>query len=390
MTICEIMALAEKHAAWAIERRRDLHRVPELDWDLPKTSRIVTDALDEMGIGYSRIRTGVVALISGKGPGRTVGLRADMDALPVTEPDGCPFGSTHPGRMHACGHDVHTAVLLGTARALLECDFPGQVKLLFQPAEEADGGAEPMIEAGCMEDPHVDEVYGLHVMPYLPAGHIECREGALNAASDLVDITVYGRSGHGAYPDQSRDAIVCAAQLVTALQTLVSRNVSPLQTAVLSMGTIEGGTANNVICGQVHMTGTLRTLSPELRAFLKDRICQAAQGVAQAMDCRAEVRLVPSYCALINPPQYARGVLDIARELVGEDRTHVKEASSMGAEDFAYYLLHAPGAFYHLGCGFEGQENAPLHAAGFRVNEDCVQYGIAMQTALTLKALGRR
>ncbi len=385
----EIWALAEKHAAWAIEKRRELHKVPELDWDLVKTFRIVSGALEEMGIAYRTIRTGIVALIPGRGPGRTVALRADMDALPVNEPEGCPFISTHPGRMHACGHDAHTSILLGTARALKECEFNGQVKLLFQPAEETEGGADPMIAQGCMEDPHVDEVYGLHVMPYLPAGHIECREGALNAASDRLEITVYGRSGHGAYPDTSRDAIVCVAQVISALQTLVSRNVSPLQSAVLSLCTIQGGTANNVICGEVKMTGTLRTVSPELREFMKRRIREAAEGVAQAMDCRAVVEFKSSYCALINPPEYARKVLGLAREMVGEDKTHVKEASSMGAEDFAYYLLRAPGAFYHLGCGYEGEENAPLHSPKFRVNEDCIKTGIAMQTALALNALNQ-
>jgi len=387
LTARDIHALAEKHFDWVREIRRALHRIPERDWALTKTFARITAALDEMHIPYTAQDTAIVALIEGKQPGRTVALRADMDALPVNEPADCPFRSEHEGMMHACGHDAHVAILLGAARALKECEFSGNVKLLFQPAEETEGGADPMVKGGCMENPHVDAVYGLHVMSYMPAGHVECKEGPLNAASDRVRITIRGQAGHGAYPDKARDAIVCAAQVISALQTLVSRNVSPLESAVLTFGAIQGGKTGNIICDEVSLLGTLRTVSHELRAFLNQRIIDCAAHVAQAMECTAEVHIDPGYCALINPPEHAQLVLDTAREMVGAKNTHIKAASSMGAEDFAYYLLAAPGAFYHLGCGFEGEENAPLHSEHFRINEECLKTGVAMHVALALKAL---
>ena len=245
----ELRALIEAQKDWIIEKRRMLHRVPERGFAEFKTQKIVMDALDELGIPYKTERTWVVGLIEGALPGDVVALRADMDALPIEEPEGCAFRSEHPGMMHACGHDAHTAILLGAAKVLagMRDQLRGSVKLLFQPAEETDGGAEPMVQAGAMENPHVDRVYGLHVMPNLPVGTIETRVGTLNASTDSVKITIHGKAGHGAYPERSVDAIVGSAQVICALQTLVSRNLSPLSSAVLSLGMIEGGTAQNII-----------------------------------------------------------------------------------------------------------------------------------------------
>ena len=214
----ELLALAEGQKEYMVNMRRTLHRIPERGFAEHKTQAVVMQALDDMGIPYTTERTWVIGLIEGALPGETVALRADMDALPLEEPEGCPFRSEHPGMMHACGHDAHTAILLGAARLLhgMKDRLHGRVKLLFQPAEETDGGAEPMVAAGAMENPHVDRVYGLHVMPNLPVGTVETRPGTLNASTDTVKLTIRGKAGHGAYPDRGTDAIVCAARGVSA------------------------------------------------------------------------------------------------------------------------------------------------------------------------------
>ena len=293
----ELRALVDAQRDWMIEKRRLLHRIPERGFEEYKTQRAIMDALDEIGIPYQTERTWVIGLIEGALPGDTVALRADIDALPLLEPEGCPFRSEHEGMMYACGHDAHTAILLGAAKVLfgLKDQLRGSVKLLFQPAEETDGGAEPMVAAGAMENPHVDRVYGLHVQPYLPVGTIETRAGTLNASTDTVELVIRGRASHGAYPESSADAIVCAAQVITALQTLVSRNLSPLSSAVLSICQIHGGTASNIICDEVSLRGTLRTANSEIRAMMKRRIEETAAGVAQAMGCSAEVNIASGY-----------------------------------------------------------------------------------------------
>lgn len=382
-----LRALVEAQKDWIIEKRRALHRVPEPGFAEFKTQKLVMDTLDELGIPYTAERTWVIGLIEGALPGETVALRADMDALPIEEPEGCSFRSAHPGMMHACGHDAHTAMLLGAARTLVAMrdQLPGRVKLLFQPAEETDGGAEPMVAAGAMEHPHVDRVYGLHVQPYLPVGTIETRAGTLNASTDTVRLTVCGRAGHGAYPESGADAIVCAAQIITALQTLISRNLSPLQSAVLSLGTISGGSAGNIICDQVDIEGTLRTANSEIRAMMKRRIEEVASGVAQAMGCTAQAQIIPGYAALVNDPGEARRVSRVGARLLGENHVIDKSAPSMGAEDFSFFSDCAPGAFFHLGCSRpENLPAPPLHSRDFSLDEDCLTIGVMMHVALVL------
>lgn len=289
--------------------------------------------------------------------------------------------------MHACGHDAHTAIALGAGRLLygLRERLHGRVKLLFQPAEETVGGAEPMVAAGVMENPHVDRVYGLHVMPYLPVGQVETRAGTLNASTDTVRLTIRGRSGHGAYPEQGTDAIVCAAQVITALQTIVARNVSPLQSAVLTIGMIEGGTAQNIICDAVHMRGTLRTANAALRTAMKQRIADIAGGVASAMGCTAEVEIIPGYAALVNDSAEAARVRRVASALLGADNVLDKEAPSMGGEDFSFFGDCAPGAFYHIGCSRADELPAPpLHSRDFHLDEGCLAIGVMMHAALVL------
>ena len=356
-----------------------------------ETQRIITEALDELGIEYTTENTWTVGLIRGAHPGETVAFRADIDALPVEEPEGCPFRSTHPGMMHACGHDAHTAILLGAAAILngMKDELHGNVKLLFQPAEESEGGAERMVKAGVMENPHVDHVYGLHVMPRLPVGTVETRRGTLNASTDSVTLVVHGLSGHGAYPESGRDAIVCAAQIISALQTLVSRNLSPLSSAVLSIGKIEGGRASNIICDEVTMKGTLRTANAEIRAMMKQRINEVVSGVAQAMSCTADVRIKPGYHALVNDLNEAERVHQVGARLFGAEHMLEKAEPSMGAEDFSFFSDEAPGAFYHIGCVREDELPAPpLHSRDFHIDERCMAVGMAMHVAMALEVLG--
>ena len=391
MTDQEIRALAEKQLEWAVALRRRLHRVPEPGNQEFETQRIITEALDELGIEYTTENTWTVGLIRGAHSGETVAFRADIDALPVEEPEGCPFRSTHPGMMHACGHDAHTAILLGAAAILngMKDELHGNVKLLFQPAEESEGGAERMVKAGVMENPHVDHVYGLHVMPRLPVGTVETRRGTLNASTDSVTLVVHGLSGHGAYPESGRDAIVCAAQIISALQTLVSRNLSPLSSAVLSIGKIEGGRASNIICDEVTMKGTLRTANAEIRAMMKQRINEVVSGVAQAMGCTVDVRIKPGYNALVNDLNEAERVHQVGARLFGAEHMLEKAEPSMGAEDFSFFSDEAPGAFYHIGCVREDELPAPpLHSRDFHIDERCMAVGMAMHVAMALEVLG--
>jgi len=383
----EIKALVLKEKDWIIDMRRRLHRIPERGFAEFKTQKVVMQALDELGIPYTTERTWVIGLIEGELPGGVVALRADMDALPLDEPESCPFRSEHPGMMHACGHDAHTAILLGAAKVLcgMRDRLHGSVKLLFQPAEETDGGALPMVLAGAMENPHVDRVYGLHVMPRLPVGVVETRAGTLNASTDSIKLVIHGKAGHGAYPESSVDAIVCAAQTITALQTLVSRNLSPLSSAVLSLGMISGGTAQNIICDRVEIRGTLRTANSEIRAMMKRRIEAVAGGVAEAMGCSTEVLITPGYAALVNDAGEAARVRRVAARLFGEENAVEKAEPSMGGEDFSFFSDCAPGAFFHIGCvSAERMPAPPLHSRDFMLDEECLTIGAMMHVALAL------
>ena len=383
----ELRALVEAQKDWMVDIRRRLHRIPERGFAEVKTQRVIMETLNALGIPYTTERTWVVGVIEGGLPGEVVALRADMDALPLEEPEGLPFRSEHPGMMHACGHDAHMTMVLGAAKVLMAMRdrLPGTVKLLFQPAEETDGGAEPMVQRGVMENPHVDRVYGLHVQPYLPVGVIETRAGTLNASTDDVELTILGRSSHGAYPESGADAIVCAAQVITSLQTLVSRNVSPLASAVLSLGMISGGTAGNIICDRVTLRGTLRTANGEIRAMMKRRIGEVASGVAAAMGCTAEVRITSGYAALVNDEAEAGRVMRVGARLLGERNVVRKAAPSMGGEDFSFFCESVPGAFFHLGCVKKEDMPAPLlHSRDFHLDEDCLTVGAMMHVALVL------
>ena len=383
MNVNNLLDEARQISPWMIETRRALHRVPEDGFSEFKTQALLMEKLMSIGIPFETERTWIVADIHGGHPGPTVALRADMDALPVTEPQGCPFRSEHEGWMHACGHDMHMAIQLGTARllnAMME-DLRGNVRLLFQPAEETVGGALPMVEAGVLKG--ADAVYGLHVQPYMNVGQIDTRPGCMNASTDELNIVIQGVSAHASRPHQGVDAIVCAAQLIIALQTVVSRSTSPLQSAVVSLGIIRGGDAPNIVCDRVEIKGTLRTTTPDLRAQLKQRIREICDGVAATCGTTIDLEIVTSYAALMNTPAEAERVLRIGRRLLGTDNAAYRESPSMGSEDFSYFVEKVPGAFWHLGCA-SAQPAPTLHSRDFVPDERCLPIGAAMQAALVL------
>ncbi|MEE1200890.1 MAG: M20 family metallopeptidase [Christensenellales bacterium] len=387
MNIHQLYAYAQELSSWSVETRRQFHQIPEAGFAEFKTQALICEKLKALNIPYTTERTWIVAEIRGGQSGPTVALRADIDALPVTEPADCPYCSLHEGWMHACGHDAHTAIQLTAAQMLckLRDQLKGSVRLLFQPAEETVGGAKPMIEAGVMRG--VDAVYGLHVQPYLNVGQIDSIPGPLNAATDEIEITVEGFSSHAAYPHLSVDAIVCAAQLITALQTIVSRNTDPLMPAVLSLGILQGGTAKNVICDQVYIAGTLRTATPELRAAHLQRIQEICDGVALANHAKIRFNRTGGYSALVNHPGETQRLFRLGKALLGEENTQLKPHISMGGEDFSYFLEEVPGTFYHLGCS-DHQPAPSLHRPDFTVDERCLPIGAALQSALVLDRIG--
>lgn len=376
-----------------IRIRREFHAHPELSGKEVETNRRICRYLDECGIEYKSgyAGYGVVGIIRGGEEGKTVGIRADIDALPICENNDFEYKSVNEGVMHACGHDAHTAILLGTAMILkgMEHYLKGNVKLFFQPQEEAIGGAEQMIKEGCLDNPKTDHVIGLHVMPNIPTGKVELRYGKLNGNTGEVKIIVRGKSGHAAYPDTAVDAIVIASQVITALQTVVSRNVSPLNPVVLTIGKINGGNKNNVIAKEVVLSGTLRTLDRQTRNKAKELIKKISENVALGLGGNAEVYFEDGYIELINDDNVMKIVEETAVEVVGKENIVYKEYPSLGGEDFSYFADKVPSAFFHIGCGNEAlKTTAPLHSDKFALDEDCLKVGIEMEVRTVLKLLG--
>jgi amidohydrolase len=368
---------------WAIEIRRTIHRHPELGFEEHQTSALVERELDELGIEHRRVaETGVVGIIRGALPGRTAALRADMDALPIDEDSGETCASEVPGKMHACGHDAHTAMLLGAARELSgrRATLHGNVVLLFQPAEEGPGGAEPMIAAGALDDPRVDAITMLHVDPRLPTGKIGITPGPVNAAADELHITVRGKGGHGGYPHLGVDAIPAAAATVLALQNIAARETDPLAAIVITIGTIAGGYRNNVIADRVQLTGTIRTYDPAIRNGVEARIRRIVDGVAAAYGCAADITVVYGYPPVVNNAALAMAFTAFVRERNGV--TVEQLAPTMGAEDFAYFAERVPGVVVRL--GIYNEERGSVHSGHspqFRLDEDAIPTGIATLVA---------
>ena len=372
-----------------VELRREIHRHPELGFEETRTQALVERELDELGIEHRRVaKTGVVGVVRGAKPGRVAGLRADMDALPITEKSGEPFSSEVPGKMHACGHDAHTAMLLGAARVLqgMRDELHGSVVLLFQPAEEGPGGAEPMIAQGALDDPKVEAVAMLHVDPRLAPGQIGVTPGPVNASADEFFVTVEGRGGHGAYPHTAADAIPAAAAIVTALQNIASRETDPLKSVVVTIGTINGGYRNNVIADEVKMTGTLRAHDPEIRNGLEARARRIIEGVAAAYNVKATLQVNYGYPPVVNNVQLAQNFRDYMKEHSG---LRVESPPpTMGAEDFAYFTQRVPGVHVRLGIRSDKAGSIyPGHSAQFRIDEEALPVGVQTLVAFA-RAVG--
>ena len=372
------------------EFRRDLHRNPELLYDVERTAAKVADALraagvDEVVTGMGR--TGVVGVIRGNTDtrGRMIGLRADMDALPITEQTGAPWTSTKPGVMHACGHDGHTTMLLGAARQLAESRaFDGTVIVIFQPAEEGGAGAKAMIDDGLFERFPVQEIYGLHNLPNLPLGQFAITPGATMASVDEIRISVEGIGGHAAFPHHTVDPITVTAALIQAVQTIVSRNVDPLKSAVVSITTINGGDAFNVIPPAITLTGTVRTLDEGVRDLVEKRLRKAVAGIADAFDAKAELKYVRSYPVTVNNAAKLENAVRAAAEVVGAANVKTDLPPTMGGEDFAFMLEAVPGAFIFAGNG----PSANLHHPQYDFNDELIPFGCSYWTTLVRQLLG--
>lgn len=386
----KILEEARALRGWLCEIRRDFHRNPELSGEEGRTADEIERLLGQLGAETRRNGTAVLGLIRGARPGNVVALRADIDALPLREETGAPYASIREGVMHACGHDAHAAIQLGAARWFAErtAEFSGAVKLLFQPAEETVGGAEPMIRDGCLEDPRVDYVLGLHVMPNVEVGSVELKKGALNGSSTTLKAVLRGKSAHAAYPETGIDAVLIAAHAVTGLHALVSRYVSPLESAVLTVGTISGGTRTNILAEEVVLGATLRTTDDRIRDLLVERARAVVEGVAASFGGSGSLEVQYGYAALINRDECVDVVAEAASEVLGPGRIVWKEKPSMGVEDFSFFLRERPGAFYHLGCGNPARGiSAPLHSPAFDLDEECLPVGVAVQVAATLRLL---
>ena len=370
--------------------RRHLHQNPEAGFDEKDTARFISEFLQTNGIPFERVgETGIVATLDSNRAGGAIALRADIDALAISEASETEYASQRPGVMHACGHDCHTAILMLTAKFLKEhmYRFCGTVKFLFQAAEEVPpGGAVQLIEAGALEG--IDAIYALHVSPEMVAGQISVRNGAMLAAADQFHVEVVGRGGHGASPHQTVDAVMIACQLVNNLQTIVSRNLSPLEPAVISVGQINAGYRPNVIAETCTMEGTVRTLSEETRNRVRDRLKKVIQGTAEMHGAEAIMTYEEGYPPLINPEPSADIIRQVGHRVLGPGAVQELEVPSMGGEDFAYYLQRVPGAFFRLGTKTVEREQFPLHNPRFDLDEGAMVYGVKMFAGLVDHHLG--
>lgn len=394
-----VRSLTNKYEEKMLELRRRIHRRPELSNEERETAALVKSVLEKAGV---EVRpgvggNGVVGVLHGDVPGACVALRADMDALPMEEKTGLSWASEVKGVMHACGHDAHTAMLLGAALVLSEMkkELPGTVKFLFQPAEEANpvGGAPAMIQQGALRNPDVDAIFGMHVWPSLVTGTVGTRPGALMGASDRLFLTVRGKGAHGSEPENGVDAIAIAAQLISALQTVVSRNVSPLDAAVVSIGVIKGGDRYNVIADEVVLEGTVRTVDPETQEKMPGRIESIVRGVARGMGGDCDMEYVKGYPPLMNDTELAKTVISALKKVVGEDKIVHVEKPALGGEDFSFFTREVPGLFMWLGCRAEGvskDQTPPLHNNGFLPDEKALSLGVETLVSCALEYLEDR
>jgi len=374
--INRVADLADEVTAW----RRDFHENPELGYDVHRTAGIVAEKLtsfgcDEVVTGIGR--TGVVGVIRGRTntSGKVIGLRADMDALPILEATDVPYKSKVPGKMHACGHDGHTAMLLGAAKYLAETrNFDGTAIMIFQPAEEGGGGGDAMVKDGLMERFGIQEVYGMHNWPGVPVGHFAMRKGPVMAAADRFTITIEGKGGHAAYPHKCIDPVVTAAHVITALQSVVSRGVDPLESLVVSVASIKAGDTNNVIPQTATLLGTVRTLSPAIRDLAETRIRAVVENTCAAFGATAKIEYTRGYPVTVNDAEKTDFVVEVAKSVVGESAVQTNFPPEMGAEDFSYMLEQRPGAYIFVGNG----DTAGVHHPAYDFNDAATPYGVSL------------
>jgi amidohydrolase len=372
-----------------VATRRELHQHPETGLEEYETAKFIEARLDALGIPHQRCTpTGVTGLLDGAGAGPVVMLRADIDALPVTEENEHEYVSRHPGRMHACGHDAHMAMLLGVAERLKREGFSaGRVKLVFQPGEEGHHGAEKMIAAGVMENPKVDLCYGQHVWAAADIGSIMIAPGPVMAAVDRLEITVSGKGTHAAYPHGGTDCVYASAQIITALQSIVSRNVDPLRPAVVTIAQINAGTAHNIIPPECRMVGTVRAFDEETHAILRQRIPEIVKGVAQTLGCEAQVNYITEHSATVNDADVAALVREEAVAIVGEQNVS-GEQRTMGAEDMSDYLKAVPGAYVFIGARNAAKGAIyPHHHPKFSIDEDALAIGAELMYRVAQRLL---
>ena len=371
--------------------RRQIHMNPEIAFQEFKTSALAEKVLKDAGIEVITYpdSTAVLGILKGGKPGKTIALRADMDALPLQEEVEWEAKSTVDGVMHACGHDMHTAILMGVATILGKHreKVPGTIKFLFQPAEESPpGGAKPMIESGVLRDPDVELVFGLHVSTRDEVGHVKVNYGYSSANSDRCNIYIKGKGGHGAYPQGTVDAVVVASHVVVALQTIVSRNVAPLENAVISVGSFHSGTVNNIISEYAELKLTCRSLAPEVRELLEDRIISVTNGICDAMGATATVDYTYGYSSTPNDDKAADIVKAAALAVVGEENMTLNTTPSMGGEDFSFFAMEVPGAFFNIGAKPAEGEAYPGHNPKFFVNEEALKTGMEMMLKVVFTA----
>jgi amidohydrolase len=367
---------------WLVEIRRTIHMHPELGFEEVETSKLISEWLQKFGLDVKRgmAKTGVVGLLKGRKPGKTIAIRADMDALPMDEANRVPYASQIKGKMHACGHDAHVTILLGVARffSSIPDQVKGNIKWIFQPAEEGGGGGRIMVEEGVLKNPKVDAIFGAHVFPFLSVGKVGIYEREGLAAADRFTIKIIGKGGHAASPHVSKDPILATGHLITQIHSIVSRNVNPLESGVITIGKVSGGTASNIIPDEVELIGTVRSLNPQVREELKSRIEQVTQGIARsfAMDCRFDFEY--GYPVLINNPEMSKLVGLACSKGIGKENVEVVKPS-MGGEDFAYYLEKVPGSFFRLGCRNEEKGLIhPYHSSLFDIDEEVLPFGVEM------------
>lgn len=377
-----------------IEIRRTLHQYPELGFEETNTSKFIKDFLRKEGIHFKEFAgTGVCGIIEGTKEGvnnKVIGLRADIDGLPMQDKKVCSYASKVSGKMHACGHDGHTTILLGAAKLLNKNKdkFNGTVKLIFEPAEETTGGARVMIEEGVLTNPTVDVMCGLHVEETLDAGMIMVRRGTVNAASNPFNITIKGSGGHGAYPDTAIDPIVMASHVVTSLQSIVSREIKPVNPAVVTIGSIHGGTAQNIIPNEVKLGGIIRTMTNEDREFAKARLKEIVNGICTTFRGSAEIEIEESYPCLYNDDNMVKILEDSAINIIGSENVKVQKNPKLGVESFAYFANEVPSVFYFLGIRNEEKGIVhPAHNSLFDIDEDALPIGVAIQCEVAMNYL---